>query len=134
MSADAWPHVLYRCYDAADRLLYIGCTHDVVSRLAVHKASWGNPVSAALNLRMTRHTVSDEYPDKATARKAEREAIYAEAPLFNLHHQRVRVTFAERRRRIDEYLEATQPAPDPVMAARLAEVVALFAIPRKESA
>lgn len=103
-------HVVYRCYDADDRLLYIGCTWDINSRLNVHASSWHNPVSYVLNLRMVRHTVA-EYPDKQSARKAEREAIRDEQPLLNLHHQRVPVTSADRLALIDEYLQGAQPEP-----------------------
>lgn len=88
------------------------------------RPSWGNPASAALTLRMARHTV-EEYSTKAAARKAEREAIYNEAPLLNLHHQKVRRTAAERRVAIEEYLQATRPPVNPDIAA----VLELFARP-----
>jgi predicted GIY-YIG superfamily endonuclease len=126
MTPPAVRHYVYRCYDADDRLLYIGCTEDLVSRFAVHASSWSNPVSGTLNLRMVRHTV-EEFPDKASGRKAEREAIYNEAPLLNLHHQRVKVTPAQRRALIDAYLDATQREPDPEIARQLNEIGALFA-------
>lgn len=121
------PHVLYRCYDAAGRLLYIGCTHDINLRMDVHRSSWSNPVSGVLNMRMERYEVSDKYPSKATGRAAERQAIYDEEPLLNLHHQRVRRSPAERRVLIDEYLEATRVEPDPAIAARLEALGDLFA-------
>jgi len=70
-------HYVYRCYDADERLLYIGCTHDIGTRFAVHQSSWSNPVSAVLNLRMVRHTEA-EYPNKAAARRAEREVLVDE--------------------------------------------------------
>lgn len=106
------PHVVYRCYDADDRLLYIGCTHDIGGRMQVHASSWGNPASAVLNMRMVRST-EVEYPDKATARAAERQAIFDEAPLLNMHHQRERITPAARRQLMEDYLEATRPPVDP---------------------
>lgn len=117
---EARKHYVYRCYDKADRLLYVGCTEDVFGRLAVHASSWNNPASAVLNLRMTRHSVT-EYPGFTVARKAEREAIRDEAPLLNLHHQKVKRTPAERNQIIDDYLTATHPAPD---AAAVAEFLA----------
>ena len=119
-------HIVYRCYDADDRLIYVGCTSDVVSRMQVHGSSWGNPVSAALNMRMVRHTET-AYPDKVSGRRAEREAIFAEAPVLNLHHQRVRLTPAARRVLIEEYLQATRPEPDPKVAAAWAELAGRFA-------
>ena len=105
------PHVVYRCYDAADRLLYVGCTHDINGRMNVHASSWGNPASAALNMRMARYE-TEEHPDKATARAAERQAIHDEAPLLNLHHQRERITPAARYALIEDYLESTRPPID----------------------
>lgn len=105
-------HYVYRCYDAADRLLYIGCTSDMGSRMAVHYASGHNPASRVLIYRMVRHDVV-EYANEAEAKQAERDAIYAEEPLANLHHQRVRETPAERERRISDYIEATRAEPDP---------------------
>lgn len=102
-------HYVYRCYDAADRLLYIGCTQDVEARIAVHRSSWNNPASAGLSMRMTRYDAT-EYPDKETARAAERQAIHDEAPLFNLHHQRERMTPADRYAFIWAYVELTRPA------------------------
>jgi predicted GIY-YIG superfamily endonuclease len=109
-------HVVYRCYDADDRLLYIGCTRDIGARMQVHYASPDNPASVVIARRMERVTET-EYPDKATAQAAEREAIYNEAPMFNLHHQRERVTPAQRDARIAHYLEETRPPVDPETAA-----------------
>lgn len=122
-SRETRPHYVYRCYDADGRLLYIGCARDVVARMDVHRSSWTNPASAALNMRMTRHT-SERYPTKSAARQAEREAIYNEAPLFNHHHQKVMRTVAERRAVIEEYLQATRPAFD---ADQFASILAVFA-------
>jgi predicted GIY-YIG superfamily endonuclease len=112
------PHYVYRCYDAADRLLYIGCTQDMGGRMAVHASSWQNPASAALNLRMARHTV-EEFPSKDAARAAERAAIFNEAPLFNLHHQREKKSPADRYAFISAYVELTRPPMDPEFAAHL---------------
>lgn len=78
-------HVVYRCYDSADRLLYIGCTQDFVARMQVHECSPHNPASFELMRRLDR-VECEEYPDRATARQAEREAIMAEAPMLNIHH------------------------------------------------
>lgn len=122
------PHYVYRCYDAADRLLYIGCTADMGSRMAVHMASGHNPASRILIMRMERHEVV-EYATKAEAKRVEQEAIYAEAPLANLHHQRVRETKDQRDRRLSAYLEETRPPVDPewdAMSKKLTDVLAMF--------
>jgi predicted GIY-YIG superfamily endonuclease len=86
---EEWTYYVYRCYDKDDRLLYIGCTQDIGGRMAVHAASWGNPASAYLNLHMARYEVQ-EVVGFTAARKAEREAIAAEAPLLNVHHNKGR--------------------------------------------
>lgn len=102
-------HFVYRCYGPDGRLLYIGCTNDVEGRMAVHASAWSNPASAGLNLRMTRYE-STVYPDKPSARAAERQAIHDEAPIFNLHHQRESLSPTARLARIAEYVESTRPA------------------------
>lgn len=78
-------HVVYRCYDADNRLLYIGCTQDLTARMQVHECDSTNPASVELIKRLDL-VEYEEYPDRATARQAEREAITAEAPLLNTHH------------------------------------------------
>lgn len=118
-------HYVYRCYDADDRLLYIGCTQDVGSRMAVHMASGQNPASRVLIFRMTRHEV-EQYDTEVEAKWAEREAIYAEAPLANLHHQRVRETKAQRDRRLSAYLEETRPPVDPEWESIGKELIAVL--------
>jgi predicted GIY-YIG superfamily endonuclease len=68
---------VYRAYDANDGLLYIGSAKNAASRISAHKRSapW-------------RHLVArwavEEYPNIRAARKAEREAIRAESPEWNL--------------------------------------------------
>lgn len=117
---DALEHTVYRCYDAEDRLLYVGCTRDIGARMQVHLCSMDNPASVVIARRMERMTET-KYPSKASGQAAEREAIRNEEPLFNLHHRRERLTPAERNARIDAYLEETRPAPDPEFAAWLKE-------------
>ena len=83
---DSRPHSVYRCYDADDQLLYIGCAWDVDHRIWFHmQRSSQSEVSWAVRRRMARYT-SQEYPTKAAARSAEREAIANEAPLLNRQH------------------------------------------------
>lgn len=74
------PHLVYRHYDPAGVLLYIGCTVDPKGRLLNHKQnSWWFPLVAT-----SRHTV---YPNKLHARRIERTAIRDERPLCNVQHQ-----------------------------------------------
>lgn len=83
---DVRSHDVYRIYDANDQLLYIGCALDGVHRIrSWHMNPWCAPLSVKLMGRIDHWTI-EHYPNKATARQAEREAIYAEAPLFNKQH------------------------------------------------
>lgn len=67
---------LYRLYDKADRLLYIGTSADTQTRWEQHAREklWWSSVARA--------TV-EWHPDRTTAMAAERAAIKAEAPLHN---------------------------------------------------
>lgn len=69
--------VMYRCYDADDRLLYVGATSSLADRLEDHRnqAEW---FTAHSRLRV------QVFGDYADALAAERAAIRAEAPLFNV--------------------------------------------------
>lgn len=75
--------VVYRMYDATDRLLYVGCSVGMARRLAVHQMQtrWFPDVT-----RMTLVHFTNE--DDALA--AERMAIETEAPLHNVHFNRKR--------------------------------------------
>lgn len=87
------PHIVYRVFDAQDRLLYIGCTSEIGQRMAIHHC-WGNNGSEA-SVFITyygKRVETTQYPDRATARAAEREAIKAEAPWFNRQHNPQRFT------------------------------------------
>lgn len=73
------PHALYRFYGAGDTLLYIGITADLPTRITDHsdeKAWW---------LGVARITV-EHYPDRASVLEAEKRAIIAERPLYNIRH------------------------------------------------
>jgi len=83
------PHHVYRCYDAEDTLLYIGCTQNVQTRLAWLTSMCNlsrHPAVRTLIERMTRHTV-ETFPTRAAAFAAERRAIATEAPLLNINSQ-----------------------------------------------
>ena len=71
------PAYVYRCYDAADQLLYIGSTVNVRARMRAHR--YHKP-----ELRSRLHRVETErYSSIAIAREAERRAIFNESPLLN---------------------------------------------------
>lgn len=78
------PHALYRFYDIQGRLLYVGITLDLGARWAHHsknKTWW---------LDVVRGTV-EHFEDRPAVLAAEKAAIIAEAPLWNvIHNGRVR--------------------------------------------
>ena len=90
MSA-ADPHWLYRVYDAAGALLYIGCTENMSRRFHCHLA-YDNTTAAAVELRerMSDFDVEGPFPDRVSGRAAERAAIAREAPLLNRQHNPAR--------------------------------------------
>lgn len=78
---DDRPHRVYRCYDADDSLIYIGCTvTSVKRRLLTHRRA--HPEVAERTVRWT----EEEYPDRVSALTAEARAIYFERPQLNFHH------------------------------------------------
>lgn len=72
-------HTLYRFYDAAGTLLYIGITMSPPRRFAAHRNSqwWWNQV-ASIDL--------EQFPCRANVLFAEFWAIQSETPLFNVTH------------------------------------------------
>lgn len=76
----AWPedepHDVYWLYDAEDRVLYIGCTHLLESRLRQHMRiqEWWPRVS---------RVEVEGFVTMAPARAREGAAIYDERPVFN---------------------------------------------------
>ena len=87
---DTNPTSVYRLFDSADRLLYVGCSADPASRISAFHM---NPYTSARSLELfglIDHYTHIEYPDRATAREAERQAIAVEAPLFNKQHNAAR--------------------------------------------
>lgn len=75
------PHILYRFYDRTGVLLYVGITVDFETRMAAHskdKAWWS---------QVDRKATHVEYHDcRRDALDAERDAIRAERPVHNDHH------------------------------------------------
>ena len=82
MTAEA---VVYRVYDATDRLIYIGATSNLEQRLTYHRSQawWW-----ALATRVT----SEPHPDMESAFDAEWAAIATEQPAFNVARNRGRPT------------------------------------------
>ncbi len=72
---------LYRLYDAAGALLYVGVTQCGEERFAEHRAakSWWPDVD---------RTTVQTYATRAEVLLAERQAIYREKPLHNIVHAR----------------------------------------------
>ena len=71
------PTDLYRHYDENDQLLYVGISLHAIVRLTEHKrnSGWAGSI---------RRVDITPYPTRAKAMKAEREAILAEQPLWNI--------------------------------------------------
>lgn len=83
------PHYVYRCYDEAGRLLYVGCTVDVPHRILGHLHDQRRECSLLLQKYMHHHTVDPVvYAGFIAGGAAERKAIREEEPLFNIHHTR----------------------------------------------
>jgi DNA-binding transcriptional regulator YhcF (GntR family)/predicted GIY-YIG superfamily endonuclease len=79
---------LYRLFDAADRLLYVGISANPEGRFAQHAASrsWWPDVA---------RTTITWLADRTEAERAEANAIAAENPLRNMSKQYVRIPSAE---------------------------------------
>lgn len=81
------PHHVYRCYDADDRLLYVGCTSEVKRRISAHRRGGKQPASRWLAVFMVRYEVAGTYIDRDAALAVEAATINAEQPLFNIQHR-----------------------------------------------
>lgn len=79
------PTMLYRAYDAAGVLLYVGITKDVDQRLREHRmtTSWCRDEMARVEI--------EEYPNRDLAHWAEFHAITIEAPKHNRQAQAAEV-------------------------------------------
>lgn len=72
-------HVLYRFFNTAGVLLYVGITNSVWRRIASHEAVqpwWAEVASATM----------EHHPDRKSLTHAERAAIKSEHPLYNVRH------------------------------------------------
>lgn len=84
-------HFVYRLYDTTSRLLYVGCTKDIVVRLRNHRAENGHFFH-----RVSRVTQQGPFP-QPTALALEKRLIRELVPDFNSTPERRR-RFAEKRR------------------------------------
>jgi predicted GIY-YIG superfamily endonuclease len=74
-------HVVYRCFDEQDRLLYVGCTSNLLYRLSQHQGkAWFSLVA---------RVVTVNYQTREEASQAEKEAIRAESPIHNIRCKEV---------------------------------------------
>lgn len=78
--------VVYRVYDAAGDLIYIGSTVDLGQRIHGHfHSQWSCAENAAFREQFDSVT-SEPFDTLAEARAAEKEAIREEAPRLNKMH------------------------------------------------
>lgn len=76
------PHALYRFFDTNGALLYVGISVNLPSRLSTHikeKEWWHDVVQVTVEM----------LPDRESALEAEKLAIRAERPLYNVQHNLV---------------------------------------------
>jgi len=97
-------HYVYRLFDADARLIYIGCTYDVESRLKSHRhVMWWAPQIARIKITV--------HPTKAAAHEVERAAITAEKPRWNVNGKwAARSTFGVQD--YADYIKALELHPD----------------------
>lgn len=81
------PHYVYRLFDDAGQVLYIGCTANPKTRIRQHVQGL-IPQGHYREIRATvgYWEVSDPYPTWADAHVVEIKAIAAEVPRFNVVH------------------------------------------------
>lgn len=88
---EAREHFVYRAFDSAGRLLYVGCSLNVQQRMRDHRY-WGSWYRL-----MVRHEVDGPYP-YAEARAIEWEAIQTEDPIHNAQTPRAVADRSRRRK------------------------------------
>lgn len=100
-------HYVYRCFDAAGVLLYVGCTSDLNTRRLAHNAqSWWFPQAESFRV--------NAYLSRSRALTVEAEAIFSERPLWNVRHQDFKSWSKEQLARGRD-LAAQHEAPDAVL-------------------
>lgn len=81
-------HYVYRCYDADDVLLYVGCTKNVKRRISQHRRDGRPRASRWLAACMTRYEVLGPYDSLDAGRRTEQILVALEHPMFNIQEQR----------------------------------------------
>lgn len=104
---------LYRLFDAQDELLYVGISDNWSGRLRQHVK--GKPWSPEI----TRVQLA-EFPSRDDALGAEREAILAERPRFNVTHN---VQIVARPKRVIKTVKREPPAVLPQLPPSLSPLV-----------
>lgn len=79
------PCSVYRLYDAAGVLLYIGSSRNPDARIAAHRKGTSMYGGDEIRDRLAQHTVV-HYATQDQAQQVERGSIYHERPLFNRMH------------------------------------------------
>lgn len=78
------PHVVYRAYSREGVLLYVGCSHNLYSRLTQHRLEQKNTPGRGW-YALTQRVTFQDFPNGPSARQAEKDAIRSEHPLFNVN-------------------------------------------------
>lgn len=83
-------HYVYRCFDSAGDLLYIGATSNLPERMREHRRPAPRGLTHPIFTLAKRMAfwLANEYPTRAEAFAAERAAIRAEDPELNTKHRR----------------------------------------------
>lgn len=98
-------HIVYRVFDGSE-LVYVGCTTNLEQRLDFHAShGWWWPASPVVT--------SVVFPDRASARTAERAAIRDEEPSANMGDLPPRRAWSTRR--YENYLRALELSDTPAL-------------------
>lgn len=81
-SYDDGPHYVYRLYDAADQLLYIGCSADPNRRVKAHRSA------SAFGSLIARVRITGPFPGWGRAHQVELAAVWDEMPAYNIEGAR----------------------------------------------
>jgi predicted GIY-YIG superfamily endonuclease len=84
--------LLYRLFNEADELIYIGISGRLTARVEAHLHSkpWADQIA---------HVRAVAFADRNEARRAEREAIRLENPKYNIQHKPCEFVLADKLRR-----------------------------------